>query len=248
MYFICLAHSLQCLVNEDAATDPVPTDCKGATVCTYCEETREPGNIAITRTCLPKVNEKMIDTMIEGKCNLAPQDKNCTTLCVCDTDNCNHECSPFNCPEGGTKCDANGKAPEEVPEENETKPTGSTNANETKPYPTDDISGATSEDGPQPTDDISGDTSQDGPQPTADSSNATGEDGQQPTKDSPGATGEDGPQPTGDGAGATVEDAEEKKRTTGKAARNSGNLRVVVSDQCVSAVWIHITLIIRSLY
>ena len=162
------------------------------------------------------------ETYTAGKCkNFVP-----TIVCVCDTDNCNHECSAVNCEAfEGPVCDANCTAPEGGPGKNDTNPTDTTNANDTNPNPTDDSAGATSEDGPQPTDD---------------NSVATGEGGPQPTKDSNGATG------VGDSSGAT--DEQEKQETTGQAATGSGNLRVVESNQSVFAVWILVTLVIRSFY
>ena len=228
MYFICLAHALQCYSNANAAEDPVPTDCKDDPFCAYIEKTEESGKIAITQGCIHTI--AIGDEILEaGKCWKLGS----STVCKCDTDNCNYECSAVNCPEGMRECDANCKASGEGPEKNVTKQTDTTTANETKPNPTDDSAGATSEDGPQPTDD---------------SAIATDEDGPQPTNDITGFTGEEGPQQTGDGAGATAEDAEERQKTTGKAGTNSVNVRVVESDQYVFAVWILVTLVVRSVY
>ena len=219
LYFICLAQSLKCQVNsQNAESIKIESkECKPDHVCGY---TTKEGEDTIVRECISKQNESY--PMQIGKCfkTLDWTLKKGMMICACDTDNCNHECSAEKCPEClgeicestfKEECDANCKAPEGVPEKNETKPTDTTITNDKEPSPTDDSAGATTKDVPQPTD------------------------------DSAGATGEEGPQPTGDDNGT-----EEAQESTGKAATNSGNLRVLESNKFVFAIGILVTLVIRS--
>ena len=156
-----------------------------------------------------------------GKCVNATD----ITICACDTDNCNNYCSVDKCTIKGpvetqteTECVANCKATGGGPETNDTTPTDATTTNKRKTNSIDDNSLSTNEDGPQP------------------------------TEEGTGATGEDSPQPTEDRSGDTAEDAEETQKPTGKASANSGNLRVVESNQFVFAILILANLIIRSFY
>ena len=225
MYFLCLVQSLNCWEYEQDE-EQKSTVCKPDQLCAYTvlKFTTPNNNNTIFRTCQSKEGfQWKMDKCIEDSQG---------TFCACGTDNCNYYCSAEKCPEPQkekkkVECEAKCKAADPTT----TTPTDATTTNKIKTNPTDDNARGTSDDGPQPTDDSNG---------------ATDEDGPQPTEDGTGATGEDGPQPTEDRSGATAEDAEETQKPTGKASTNSGNLRVVVSNQFLFALLILTTLVIRS--
>ena len=122
LYFICLAQSLKCHVNsKNAESIKIESkECKPDHVCGY---TTKEGQDTIVRECISKQNESYPKQIFDGKCFKTgdPIDKKGIMICTCDTDNCNHKCSAVNCQEGGTKCDANCKAPGEGPEKKVTK-------------------------------------------------------------------------------------------------------------------------------
>ena len=170
---------------------------------------------------MPK--ERQGITFVDGKCWIR---KEGVTRCVCTTDNCNHECTTTGTCEKVTvgeiemeQCDAQCKSPTDGPSNNDTKPT------EVSPAETNKTD-------PNPTDDGAAATTEEGPKPTDDS---------QQTGNGNEATGEGGPQPT-------EEKNEGTQQPTGTAATNSGNQRVGEANLSVFAIWILVTLVIRSIY
>jgi len=211
-------HTLTCHVNEQDK-EPKATLCVDPNISAYlCGHIKRGNNI--TRECIPKEIEDKV------ACRKKIMKREIVlSYCLCDFDNCNHNCTAKEASCNRTyednvndikfeDCEAQCNAPPDGPSTNDIKLTEDTNID-----------------------------------PNATEAAVTTSKGPNPTKDSAAGNNDtDDSQPTGDITEGTEKPAEETQKSTRKAATNNGNQRLAQSNPIIFAIWILVTLVIRSFY